>query len=185
MAPKLKRIQVSGCGVLGPSFPTTTGKFLLLQFPTLNGLQSTLYQSCTQGFKASAHALQVIHCRRDHWVVVTTIQCPPGEVKVYDSVYASVDNGTLCTVQSMFGSHTGLQVTAVNAPKQQGGSDCGVFAIAVSTCLAFGGVPAQMMICQSRMRDHFLSVLRRKCSLSFNIHVIMRTTVIHLLLLCL
>ncbi len=96
---------------------------LRLQFPTLNGLQSTLYQSRTQGFKASVHA-QVIDCRGDHWVVATTIQCPPGEVKVYDSMYASVDDGALRTVQSMFGSHTGLQLTAVNTPKQQGGSDC-------------------------------------------------------------
>ncbi len=140
---------------------------LRLQFPTLNGLQSTVYQSRTQGFKASAHALQVIHCHGEHWVVATTIQCPPGEVKVYDSVYASVDDGTLRTVQSMFGSHTGLQMTAVNAPKQQGGSDCGVFAIAVSTCLAFGGDPAKKVICQSRVRDHLLKCFEEKVLTQF------------------
>ena len=56
---------------------------------------------------------------------------------MYDSVYASLDDGTRQTVQRRFGSHT--SPLAVNTLKQRGGSECGMFAIAVSTCLAFGG----------------------------------------------
>ena len=63
----------------------------------------------------------------------------------------------------MFGNNTNLlQVSTVNALKQQGGNDCGVFAIAISTCLAFGGDPTKMVICQARMRDHLLQYFEDK-----------------------
>ena len=130
---------------------------LRLQFPNLNGLQSTLYQSRSQGFKANTCMLQVIHSRGNHWVVATTIQCVPGEIKVFDSVYTSLDDGTHQTIQRMFGCHTSpLRVTVVNKPKQQGGSNCGVFAIAVCICLAFGEDSSKMIVRQAGMRDHFL-----------------------------
>ncbi len=137
------------------------------QFPLVNGLKSTVYQSRTQGLQADAHTIQVIHCRGDHWIVATTIQCDPGEVKVYDSVYASLDHGTRETVLKMFGSDARLRVTTVNAPKQQGGSDCGVFAIAIFTCLAFGGDPTKMTIYQGRMRDHLLQCFEEKLLTQF------------------
>ena len=139
------------------------------QFPKLNGLQSTLYQSNAQGFKHNdVHTLQVIHSRGDHWIVATTIQCDPGEIRVYDSVYTSLDDRTHQIVQSLFSSHGSLlRVTTVNTPKQQGGSDCGVFAIAVSTCLAFGGDPTKMVICQARMRDHLLKCFEVKVLTEF------------------
>ena len=129
---------------------------LRLRFPKVNGLQSTLYQSHSKGFKANS-TLQVIHSRGNHWVVATTIQCVPGEVKVFDSVYTSLDDGTNQTIQRMFGCYTSpLRVTVVNKPKQQGGNDCGIFAIAVCTCLAFGEDPSKMIVCQAGMRDHLL-----------------------------
>ena len=94
------------------------------------------------------------------------MQCDPGEVKVYDSVYASQDDETHQTVKCMF-SDTSLQVTTVNAPKQQGGSDSDVFAIAVSTCLAHGGDPTMIMIHQVRMRDHILQCFEEKLLTQF------------------
>ena len=115
---------------------------LRLQFPKLNGLQSTLYQSRSQGLTTNGNVLQVLHSRGDHWIVATTIRCNPGEVRVFDSVYATLDDGTYETVQRMFGGRTSFQVTTMNVPKQQGGTDCGVFAIAACTCIAFGGDPS-------------------------------------------
>ena len=109
---------------------------LRLQFPNLDGLQSILYQSHSQGFKANACMLQVIHSCVDHWIVATTMQGVPGEVRVFDWVYTSRDDGTYQTIQRWFGCHTSpFQVTIVNKPKQQEGSDCGVFSIASSLYL--------------------------------------------------
>jgi len=76
-------------------------------------------------------------------------------------VYASLDDGgTHETTQRVFGGCTSfLQVTTMNEPKQQGETDCGVFAVAVCTCLAFGG---KMVVCQDRMRDHLLKCFEKK-----------------------
>ena len=141
---------------------------LRLQFPELNGLQSTLYQSRSTALKANRNALQIIHSRGDHWIVATTIECDLGEVRVFNSVYESQDDETHQTIRRMFGSNTSLlQVSTVNALKQQGGNDCGMFAIAISTCLAFGGDPTKMVICQARMRDHLLKCFEDKLLTQF------------------
>ena len=72
---------------------------------------------------------------------------------MYDS---SLDDMT----QQIIGTHTSpLRVTVVNAPKQQGGSDCGVFAI---ICLAFGGDPTKIVIGQARMRDRLMMFFSEK-----------------------
>jgi len=77
-------------------------------------------------------------------------------------VYATLDDGTYETVQRMFGGRTSFRVTTRNVTKQQGGTDCGVFAIAVCACIAFGGDPLQMVICQAGMRDHLLKCFEEK-----------------------
>ena len=117
-----------------------------------------LFQSCSQGFKSSIHAIQIIHSRSNHWIVATTLQCDPGEVKIYNSVYKSLDTETLEVVKRLFGSENKpLTVSMVTgAPRQQGSTDCGVFAIAVATCLAFGGDPTKMMLHQTNMRSELL-----------------------------
>ena len=82
-------------------------------------------------------------------------------VKIFDSVYTSLDAGTLQVVQGLFGK--GLEVTVSSgAPKQQGGNDCGVFSIAISTCLAFGGDPTKMVVCQASMRVQLLRCFEAK-----------------------
>ena len=74
---------------------------LRLQFPVLNGLQSSLIQSRSQGLKSNIHALQIVHSCGNHWIVATTLQCVPGEVKIYDSIYDSLDTGTLQVVKRL------------------------------------------------------------------------------------
>ena len=57
------------------------------QFPNLNGLQCTLYQTKKQQGRNVEHnnQLQIIHCHsRNHWIATSTVGCNQG---VYDSVY--------------------------------------------------------------------------------------------------
>ena len=136
---------------------------LRLQFPVLNGLQSTLFQSRSQGLKSNMNALQIVHSRGNHWIVATTLQCIPGEVKIYDSIYDSLDTGTLQVVKRLFNNGKEMKVTMVNgAPKQAGSTDCGAFAIAVATCLAFQGDPERMMLHQQTIRSHLLKCFESK-----------------------
>ena len=63
----------------------------------------------------------------------------------------------------LFGTRTCLlPVTVVNAPKQQGGSDCGMFVIVVSLCLAFSGYPTKTVIGQARIRDRLMKFFSEK-----------------------
>ena len=130
------------------------------QFPSLEGLQSTLYQNRAHKFSSSRSALQIIHSRGNHWIVATTLQCDPGDIHVFDSVYESLDVETLQVIRGLFGNHFKMKV--VGGPKQQGANDCGVFSIATSVCLAFGGDPTQMPICQASMRQALLDSFQLK-----------------------
>ena len=133
------------------------------QFPMLNSLQSTLFQSRSQGFKSNVNALQIIHSRGNHWVVATTLRCNPGEVKIFDFVYESLDTGTLQVVKKLFDDGKELKVTMASwTSKQKGSTDCGAFAIAIATCLAFEGDPATMVLYQATIRNQLLKCFESK-----------------------
>lgn len=78
-------------------------RLLYAQFPTLEGLELTLvaphHKLCPNGI----HAFFV---HNNHWIVLFTIDCSPGQVDVFDSIYTSHDDSTLtalpitCAVES-------------------------------------------------------------------------------------
>ena len=74
------------------------------QFQMFNNLQSTLFQSRSQGFKSSMNAIQIMHSCSNHWILATTLQCDPGEVRIHDSVYELLNTETLEVVKRLFGS---------------------------------------------------------------------------------
>ena len=69
------------------------------QFPTINGLQSTLLQS-RKG--VSTEQLQIIHSRGDHWIVASTVGSKGDKVQVCDSMYSTPDKTTLDEIASLF-----------------------------------------------------------------------------------
>ena len=69
--------------------------------PMLNGLQSTLFQSRSEGFESNANAIQIIHSGGNHWIVATTLRCDPGEVRIFDSLYESLDTETFQVVKRL------------------------------------------------------------------------------------
>ena len=69
------------------------------QFPELSGLHLTLL--IPRYSITSSPALQILHCRGNHWCVVTSIGCCAGQVKVYDSLYRSIDQVTLNLISSL------------------------------------------------------------------------------------
>jgi len=62
-----------------------------------------------------------------------------GEVQVYDSLFLYCDKEAEHAITNLFqiGSEK-LKVTVAQPHMQQGGTDCGRFAIAFATALAFG-----------------------------------------------
>lgn len=133
-------------------------RLLNQQFPAVNGLQSTLIQD--KPIKGPTRdAIQIIHVRMNHWVVAASHKGKA--VKVYDSVYASLDQTSAATVKTLFNCNL-CNISMVPVQKQLGGSDCGLFAIANATAIAFGRDPSKEVYQQSLMRNHAITCFEQK-----------------------
>lgn len=132
-------------------------QLLKQQFPHLNGLQPTVLQTKKnfKGGQSLPNQLQVVHFRGDHWILATSIGCRNGDVSVYDSVYRSIDEEACTVITNLFQSSA---IEIVESPKQEGGTDCGVFAIATATALVHGVIPSSFN--QSAMRRHLVDCFK-------------------------
>ena len=122
---------------------------------SVSGLMSTLLLH--RSIITSPRAIQIIHCRENHWIVATTIGCSSGEVKVFDSLYTSVDEATSALITNPFNGAT--QIVVLRGPKQIGTKDCGLYAIATATTLASScdiNCACNVVYDQSLMRGHLL-----------------------------
>ena len=134
----------------------TAQNLLKSQFPRLSGLQSTLLQSKQHRSLRSNDQLQVIHSRGDHWIVASTLSSE-GVVNVYDSVYSNVNKETKAIICNLFGTQS--SVRSVPIPRQMGGQDCGLYAIAIATALAFGEDPVAMKFRLVSLRSHLVECI--------------------------
>ena len=135
-------------------------QLLKAQFPNVTGLQSTLLQS-KKKYPAlkDKHSVQIVHSRGDHWIVAARVQAPSGVVKVYDSVYDTVDKETAMIILRLSGGTCSLETMTIR--KQSGSSDCGLFAIGISTALCFGLDPVTIKFDQVRMRPHLVNCFEK------------------------
>ena len=92
--------------------------------------------------------------------MASTIESVNNEVYVYDSVYGSLDQETEAVVLNLFqGSLLPVQMAEIQ--KQDGGCDCGLFAIAVATALAFRHNPRTLTFEQTLMRPHLIQCFEK------------------------
>ena len=132
------------------------------QFTNLQGLCSTLLLFRQKQIFVNARSrkvLQIVHSRQNHWIVGSTIDCDDKEVCIYDSLFASLDCSTKKLMLQLFGEdvHTIMR----SCPKQEGGNDCGLFAIAICTALAYGIELTTFN--QPAMRNHLLMCFKLQC----------------------
>ena len=130
--------------------------------PLIDGLQRPTLGRVRNFDIASGEFLQILHTGTDHWLCISSIGCSPGVVHLFDSFY----NDVILTeveeqTQDLLG---GKRIDLVYVPVQQqtNGSDCGVFAIAFATCLAFGENPAHMTFDAPKIRPHLATCLKNK-----------------------
>ena len=128
------------------------------QFPELMGLQSTLLLKKPQPrFQGNKPYVQIIFDREDHWIVASTLFARSGQVKLYDSVFTTIDKETKAVISNLYGPE--ILPRLVSICKQKGGTDCGLFAIAIATTLALGLDPAEITYQQSSLRRHLVKCL--------------------------
>ena len=95
--------------------------------------------------------------------ITSNIDCKKGVVNIYDSLFTSLDEETLTTVNSYFGekgSKRKVQYRMQEVQKQIEKKDFGVFAIAFLTFLAYNQDPVEIQYCQDQLR-HLCDCLMR------------------------
>lgn len=79
------------------------------------------------------NAIQVVH----DWLCVTNKNCSDGNLSIYCSLQLVPSAQCLATIANMFNMQTpSLTFQVMNAAKQKGTVDCGLFAIACAELLA-------------------------------------------------
>ena len=111
--------------------------------------------------------VQICHCRSNHWITLSTKECQVGEIKVYDSLYDEVDMVTTTMIKRLF-NLTNLTVTMPLVQRQKGIKDCGLFAIANATTLAFKDSIDSAHLDQTKLRQHLVLCLEKTLLLSFH-----------------
>ena len=126
------------------------------QFPSIGGLYSTLLQDKPPSFRSrTANTIQVVHCKkRKHWITTSTKWCKDNQVAVYDSVFVRLDAETRTTIMKIFRLKKTKDIIMMPMQKQDGSTDCGVFAIAVMTSLAYEEDPSRVEYNQMQLREH-------------------------------
>ena len=98
--------------------------------------------------------IQIVHCQScDHWITATTIGCSNEMVKIYDSVFRSINDPTKQILYKYFPKNAKIKVVG-KAQKQVGEKDCGIFAVAFATSLALGVDIEDTTFHQDWMRLH-------------------------------
>ena len=128
------------------------------QFSELAGLKSTLLQTRKHP-REEKEQIQIVHSRGDHWIVASSIHAAGTEVLVYDSVYQTLDSTTNSIILNFFPTSTSAELVEIN--RQTGGEDCGVFAIAIATALAFSKNPVAITFNQPTMRSHLVACFEK------------------------
>eukprot|EP00731_Ephydatia_muelleri_P032772 Em0024g316a len=147
--------------------------FVRMQFPTIDGWQSTLRAQNNRYLPAKMDAIQIHIVSDSHWVTSARLG---GTVTLFDcckvgSHISSTLTHQLCQVyRTSICESAGNSFLAVNVAtiqKQRGSDDCGVFAIAFALHAALGHCLEEIEFDQATMRDHLLKCYTTRNFTSF------------------
>ncbi len=164
---KERSVIISG-GKLSDQHMNAVQELIKLQFPDLNGLQQTFLQT-KYPLKSRTNVIQILHIDTDHWAVMTMKdEADIDHVKYYDSAYSNISLETQNTMTQLlppefFKLHVSIMATA----KQSGSTDCGLYAIAILTALAYSMDPSNLIFHQEDMRTHLVNCLKTKRMIPF------------------
>ena len=109
--------------------------------------------------ESTENAIQIFQIEEDHWVCATTIGASGKKVLVYDSTYIRWSDQAVSFVRKQFRCAASNITVLRNVEKQQGGRECGLYAIANATSLAYEKDPIKMTYKELAMRDHLVHCL--------------------------
>ena len=98
--------------------------------------------------------VQVIFCYNNHWITVYKSECDIDldVIIVYDSVYSLADEDTRKILSNLSDvSEKFMVVMELSQKQEEGTNNCGLFAIAAATALAFRNDPSQLVFVDAEM----------------------------------
>ena len=91
---------------------------------------------------------------------VSSVGCPPGTVKLFDSLYHDIISQEVEDQVKDLLADSFQKLEYAPCQQQTNDSDCGVFAIAFATSLVLGCTPQYMTFDITKMRPHLVACLR-------------------------
>ena len=133
-------------------------KLLKQQHPHVCGLQDPMLQlTSTFEVMRNKQFVQILNRAGNHWITISTMDCNPGTVNVYDSMNLPLTNDLKVTVADLLCiPEQYIILKHVKMLHQIGASDCGLFAIASACAICNGENPAEIKFDQGYMRTHLL-----------------------------
>ena len=134
------------------------------QHPDIDGFQDMAIfedNGCHFVGTPSRPFVQILHAFSNHWICVSNVGCRDGQIKIYDSLWTGRLTPKLQkqVAWMLFTKEDEITAEWPDMQKQQGGSDCGLFAIAVATALCQGQDPVTCSWNQNMMRRHLVSCM--------------------------
>ena len=134
------------------------------QFSVVEGLQDTLLGETLAYSVMPVEMIQILHDGSMHWILISTINCADGHVKIYDSMKSKTPAmrikmqiaALLCCPLSK------IKCEYQQCQQQQGAIDCGAFAIAFAVDLCMGQNIEAVSCDQSAMRQHLYTCLQSR-----------------------
>ena len=129
------------------------------QFPSLCGFYSTLLGQNLSFPVTRESFIQILNAGGNHWITVEHTQS--FSVNVFDSKFCTIPMDVKMQIAALLCCTSSRITTRFHKTQSQiGSSDCGVFAIAFATDLAFGLKSASHHYEQDKLRPHFLECLK-------------------------
>ena len=120
---------------------SNASQLLRQQFPQIQGLQSPVYGQALTFQKAEAPFVQIVHTGGSHWSTIAG--APDSTVKVYDSLFPGISLSVKMQAAAIIRpERSHLLFEMERTQFQQGGADCGLFAIAYAVDYCYGNNPA-------------------------------------------
>ena len=128
--------------------------------PLIEGFQRPTLGPVRNFSVVSGEFVQLLHTGQDHSVCVSSIGCPAGTVKLFDSLYHDIISQEVEDQVKDLLADSFQKLEYAPCQQQTNGSDCGVFAIAFATSLVLGSTPQDMTYDIAKMRLHLVTCLR-------------------------
>ena len=109
--------------------------------------------------------VQIVHVSTGHWACLSNKFSSSGTLELFDSLHTVPEEGDTIIPQACSILRTpepSLTINVVNVGRQEGGSDCGLYAIAMAYDLCAGVDPVSKNYVQNELRSHLHSCINAK-----------------------